>query len=214
MPSIFTNDTSKGPLYQYWRDRTHEEKSLRDQRIAEARIRSEGLSPQNAAYGPSSQGSYHSREGRGPPSYATGEGGDTARATNEMMGSNSTGGGIIAPATDDLPAYIDTTSSSQQERTSTTHLSASEEKKRLNELEAQYRQTQSDATFAHNLATNTTTDPAHFEYQHNLPDQNNPEEEGTGNGKKPQERKRSKVGKVGSWLADAASGYTRNQERW
>jgi hypothetical protein len=180
MPSLFTNDTSKGPLYQYWRERSvSEEKPLRDQRIEEAKLRAKGFSPMDAVYGPSSKQSYSSREERGPPGYA----GDATSAS----------AAAVAPATDDLPAYEGDTTASPTGDAGL--LSASEEKARLNQLEAQHRQTESDAAVARSLSNEVEGADAE------------------GKGKQP-ERRKSTAGKIGRWFADAASGYTKKQERW
>lgn len=218
MPSIFTNDTSKGPLYQYWKDRAAEEKTLRGQRIDEARIRSHGFQPMSAAYGPSSSESYQHRRASGPPGYEN-------DAAVPALGMEAGVGSMNPPhdtsnVGDDLPPYVDTTtlhasglsSHPPHHHPNTTAegtlLSSSEEKSRLAALSQRHRatETNSDAAIAQTLSS---------EFHNELPPGSGDEDEAQGQ-KKPtgKERRRSMVGKVGTWLADAASGYTRRQERW
>jgi hypothetical protein len=151
--------------------------------VDEAKLRAKGFNPLDAAYGPSSSESYASREGRGPPGYAS-------VSANEGL---AEGSGRNDPAGDELPAYIDADSGSRSQEEGVL-LSAEEEKARLRALEEQNQLTRSDEAVARALSDE------------------GPEEE-DGKGKGPQ-RKKSTVGKVGRWLADAASGYTKRQERW
>ncbi|EXJ56488.1 hypothetical protein A1O7_06832 [Cladophialophora yegresii CBS 114405] len=197
MPSLFSNEYSRGPLYQYWKERGQEEKFLRGQRVDEAKLRAKGFKPLDAAYGPSSSESYASREGRGPPAYAP-------ASTEEALAAGSRG---HIPAADELPAYIDTDAglASGSDTRSRSHsqpheeglVSAEEEKARLRALEEQNQRTRSDAAIARTLSDEA------------------PDEGEDDKGKEPEaRRKKSTVGKVGRWLADAASGYTKRQERW
>lgn len=69
--SIFSSEYSRGPLYQYWKERSAEEKATREQRIQEAKLRSKGFQPLSPASGPSSNDSYVRRATSGPPGYLT-----------------------------------------------------------------------------------------------------------------------------------------------
>ncbi|KAJ9615204.1 hypothetical protein H2200_001278 [Cladophialophora chaetospira] len=204
MPSLFTNEYSRGPLYQYWKERGAEERILRDQRVQEARIRSKGFTPMNAAYGPSSKESYTSRAER-PPSYANELPSSTAEGSGRGSATTAPPISRLEAPSDGLPPYIDTTATSPTQNhftnaispTNDTLLSASEEKARLQRLEEQNQMSESDAAIAQTLSADEALENGDAE----------------GKGKQP-ESKKSTVGKVGRWLADAASGYTKKQERW
>jgi len=222
MPSLFTNDKSKGPLYDYWKDRSAEEKTQRDQRIQEAKLRSQGFTPMDPTYGPSSRDSYQARAaGGGPPGYESaglgdeggvegigmgmGEGNISMSLPPRRVGSPRGGGGDELPAynpNDATPEETSSSASSAPPPTGDDHLlSAEKEKARLAALEARHSQNQidSDAAIAQTLSNDDQT-------QAEITD---PE----GKGKEP-DRRKSTAGKVGRWFADAASGYTKKQERW
>lgn len=90
-------------------------------------------------------------------------------------------------------------------------LSAEEEKTRLQQLEPQRRQIADDAAIAQ-ILNNEDED------EEDSDDQNPDEREVNGTNKakqkRPEKRRKSTAGKIGRWLADAASGYTKKQERW
>lgn len=188
-PSLFNNEYSRGPLYQYWKERGQEEKVLRDQRIKEAGLRSKGHQPLSPTYGPSSNDQYAHRATSGPPAYRNdeGESGDPDRSSqpSELPSYGQVAGRETeASAADQEPVL----------------LSAEEEKARLRQLEEQRRQIADDAAIAQTLS-------------HESAEEGQGEGEVQGNGKQPARRK-STAAKVGGWLADAASGYTKNQGRW
>ncbi|KIW22697.1 uncharacterized protein PV07_10967 [Cladophialophora immunda] len=200
MPTIFTNEYSRGPLYQYWKERNQEEKALREQRIEEAKLRSKGFRPMEPAFGPSSTDSYAHRAASGPPAYhpdtgAGAEGVEGSSLRQQQPQRESAGGG------DELPSYGASTGGAAAERGADeppSLLSAEEEKARLRQLEEQRRQIQSDSALAQTLSA----------------EEEDPDEAAqAGKGKQP-ERRKSTAGKIGRWLADAASGYTKKQERW
>ncbi|KIX93129.1 uncharacterized protein Z520_11186 [Fonsecaea multimorphosa CBS 102226] len=216
MPSIFTNDTSRGPLYQYWKERGQEEKALREQRIQEARLRSKGFRPMDPAFGPSSTESYAHRAASGPPAY----GHESVDAEGRSEGSSSSSaaavrqqqqqqGGSAGAVVDDneLPSYGALTGRRSEDLTGAGGedplLPAEEEKARLRRLEDQRRQIQADSALAQSLSTEdeevATKTPAQAPEIKGMP---------------PDDRRKSTAGKIGRWLAEAATGYTNKQERW
>jgi hypothetical protein len=197
MPSLFSNEYSRGPLYQYWKERAAEEKDLRDQRISEASLRSKGFTPLDPAYGPSSQQSYSSRQARGPPSY---EAAPSTVPPGVAPGPAIPDGDTPQTAQDDdLPAYSSSSGPAVREEPDRLP-SAEEEKARLQRLQEQHRQTQDDGALAQRLSNEEA-------------ETQKEDDDDQDKGKQP-ERRKSAVGKVSRWLADAASGYTKKQERW
>jgi len=188
-PSLFNNEYSRGPLYQYWKERGQEEKALRGQRVEEAKVRSNGHQPLTSTYGPSSNDQYANRATSGPPTYRNDEG------VSGLPGASD-----FAPASqpsDMLPSYGE--ASGRETEPEPALLSADEEKARLRQLEEQRRQIDDDAAIAQTLSRESAEGHNEGDVQ--------------GTGKQPARRK-STAGKVGRWLADAASGYTKKQERW
>ncbi|KIX01305.1 uncharacterized protein Z518_09030 [Rhinocladiella mackenziei CBS 650.93] len=169
-PSIFNNEYSRGPLYQYWKERGQEEKVFRDQRVEEAKLRSKGFRPLSPTFGPSSNDQYTNRATSGPPTYRNDQNASAVTSTSASEPTES--------SDDMLPSYGEVTT---RETEPTLH--STEEKARLRE---------NDAALAQRLQN---------------------EEAHEGHGKQP-ERRKSTAGKIGRWLADAASGYTKKQERW
>lgn len=64
-PSLFSNQHSRGPLYQYWRERSRESAEVRERRISDARERASGRQPVRPESGPSSNAEFQSRLDRG-----------------------------------------------------------------------------------------------------------------------------------------------------
>jgi len=179
MPSLFDNQYSRGPLYQYWKERGQEEKGLREKRVQEAEARSQGRRPAGPTYGPSSDDAYHRRATAGPPTYAA--------AAAAVVGG---GGGVVPNESSeaDLPPYYSATAAPND------HPEGAEEEK--TRLHRQRQQVAQDETLAESLSREQTSTP---------------------NGDADaddQKVGRSKARKIGTWLADAASGYTKNQGRW
>ncbi|KAJ9643251.1 hypothetical protein H2204_002147 [Knufia peltigerae] len=225
-PSLFSNNHSRGPLYQYWKERSDEESSLRQNRIADARLRSRGQRPMSPTPGPSSAVSYADRASRGPPTYqrctgigpASEETGETTTTSNTLAGRNVHSPTETDAGSDTLPPYyavatrgegtppVNTSGSRMQNQVSntTTLPSATEEEKpRLSRNERHHHHHHhiaSDETPAQASTMTTTGTTIPFD-------------DDQGNDHQPKRRK-SVVGKVGGWLADAASGYTKKQERW
>ncbi|KAH0829388.1 hypothetical protein FOPE_10744 [Fonsecaea pedrosoi] len=221
MPTIFTNEYSRGPLYQYWKERNQEEKALREQRVQEAKLRSKGFRPMDPAFGPSSSDSYAQRAASGPPAYrresdatresvegssAAGAGAGVGAAQHSQRGPIGTVGGD-----DELPSYGASTDlpAAAGEGSDQTLLSAEEEKARLRQLEEQQRQIQSDSALAQTLSAEEEQEQAAQGEETDAA----AAAAAAGKGKQP-ERRKSTAGKIGRWLADAASGYTKKQERW
>ncbi|KIW92356.1 uncharacterized protein Z519_07340 [Cladophialophora bantiana CBS 173.52] len=203
MPSIFTNEYSRGPLYQYWKERGQEEKALREQRIQEAKLRSKGFQPMSPAFGPSSTDAYAQRATSGPPAYhpESSEGAGGSPPQQHL------------PPVDELPPYGATAGvvGGQSEPAAEggggcgqSLLSSEEEKARLRRLEEQHRHSQADSALTQTLSA---------EDEQAAWTAAEEDDASTGKGKQP-ERRRSTAGKIGRWLADAASGYTKKQERW
>lgn len=192
MPSLFSNESSRGPLYQYWKERGAEEKTLRDQRVQEAKLRSKGFQPTHPAFGPSSNDSYKHRLTSGPPAYGA--------------ESDAGEGSALHAGREELPSYPVSTEAQQSDSAGaldqTPSQSAEEEKARLRQSEDRRQQISHDAAIAQTLAAEEGQWQDHA-----------PEISEEGNGKQP-ERRKSTVGKIGGWLADAATGYTKKQERW
>ncbi|KIW77465.1 hypothetical protein Z517_09911 [Fonsecaea pedrosoi CBS 271.37] len=215
MPTIFTNEYSRGPLYQYWKERNQEEKALREQRVQEAKLRSKGFRPMDPAFGPSSSDSYAQRAASGPPAYRR----ESDARRESVEGSSAVGAGVGAAqhsqrgpigtvgGDDELPSYGASTDlpAAAGEGSDQTLLSAEEEKARLRQLEEQQRQIQSDSALAQTLSAE--------EEQEQAAQGEETDAAAAGKGKQP-ERRKSTAGKIGRWLADAASGYTKKQERW
>ncbi|OAP63988.1 hypothetical protein AYL99_03215 [Fonsecaea erecta] len=197
MPTIFTNEYSRGPLYQYWKERNQEEKALREQRIEEAKLRSKGFRPMGPAFGPSSTDSYAHRATSGPPAYR--HDADAGAEEGAVEGSLARPGRQGSAGQDDpLPSYGASTGQSDTAADASL-FSAEEEKSRLRHLEEQRQQIQSDAALAQTLSAQEESEED--------------QEQAGSKGKQPARRK-STAGKIGRWLADAATGYTRKQERW
>ncbi len=152
----------------------------------------------DAPYGSSCQESYVSREGRGPPAYAN----EPPSPIGEGQGSES-GGGLVdstsATAGDDLPVYTNTTLLPPEHGNNEPLLSSFEEKARLRRLERQNQSTASDTSMTQTVSNKDGSQG-----------QASDKAEDAGKGKRP-ERKKSTVGN--RWLADAASGYMKKQER-
>ncbi|KAL2444363.1 hypothetical protein ABEF95_016425 [Exophiala dermatitidis] len=244
-PSLFSNEYSRGPLYQYWKERGDEEKALRARRIQEAKLRSKGIQLMDSTYGPSSNDQYTSRATSGPPAYSpdnpdyvadtvgtTTRGLERDRESRAVPGipQSTTSPVESEPHAEPLPSYHmvvggGATSQTQEQptlpspstsgapcHTGSLSLSAEEEKARLQ----QRQQIEDDAAIAQTLSND---DDAHSE-GHSLNGSDNAQPEtlrsnndGTQAG--PSQRKRKiTAGKIGRWLADAASGYTKKQERW
>ncbi|KAK4936655.1 hypothetical protein LTR10_022507 [Elasticomyces elasticus] len=187
-PSMFNNQYSRGPLYQYGRERSQEERQVRSQRVQDAQLRRKGQQPSSPTYGPSSNDSYTRHASSGPPPYA-----DTSiSTTNEQAGQQSD---------HQLPTYdaaIGRQQENQAENVEPPLLSVEEEKARLRQIEKQKRQTRDDEAIAQTLSLD---DPEEAEVQ-------------VEKGDKQAGRRKSKARKIGRWFADAASGYTAKQERW
>ncbi|EXJ77885.1 hypothetical protein A1O3_09044 [Capronia epimyces CBS 606.96] len=232
-PSLFSNEHSRGPLYRYWKEQGEEEKSLRDQRIQEARLRSKGILPINPTFGPSSNDQYTSRATSGPPAYRPDETTETSTGSTTDDAPRSRGRGPPSdpdaeprpqshPRTEPLPSYDTATATGsaaaaagpreQQSSSPSTHLypSAEEEKARLRDLEDQKRQMADDAAIAQTLSGDQDVEVDADAQIRSLSDE--PVQD-RGKGGQP-ERRKSAAGKIGRWLADAASGYTKKQERW
>lgn len=227
-PSIFSSEYSRGPLYQYWKERSAEEKATRDQRVDEARIRSKGFQPLSPAPGPSSNESYVRRATSGPPGYIA--------ATSSSIATNDNGDGDLnesglqrtlsseqetstnaeaRPSNEDLPSYINAAGSTPTGLQPSTGqlgdhgepsqlLSAEDEKARLAQLETQRRQINQDAAIARSLSSSETeTVERHASVG-----------EGSPGRRSSDTRRKSTTSKIGRWLADAATGYSKKQERW
>ena len=96
-PSLFNNEYSRGPLYQYWRERSREASETRDRRVRDAKERASGKQPIFPEPGPSSNTEYQNRLARGlvtqpTPAYEATDSHATVRSEAGVMG-------------DDLPAY-------------------------------------------------------------------------------------------------------------
>ncbi|OAL35969.1 hypothetical protein AYO20_04875 [Fonsecaea nubica] len=220
MPTIFTNEYSRGPLYQYWKERNQEEKALREQRVQEAKLRSKGFRPMDPAFGPSSSDSYAQRATSGPPAYRR-ESDAGAGTEGGVEGSTAVGSGTgaaqqsqrgpvgTAAGDDELPSYGASTDlpAAGGEGSDQPLLSAEEEKARLRQLEEQQRQIRSDSALAQTLSAEEEQEQAA------QGEETDAAAAAAGKGKQP-ERRKSTAGKIGRWLADAASGYTKKQERW
>jgi len=206
-PSLFSNQHSRGPLYQYWRERNLEEKALRDQRIADAKERATGQSPTSAAYGPSSTEQYMVRAMSGPPNYGgpVESDGDAAAAGYYAPEANASDSAA-------LPSYGEATGapdSAPGTSSSISGLSAEEEKGRLRR---RYKREDDETDQGNGITSRPTRD----DHQDTLSGDEamGPENDlGNGKGKEPARRK-STGAKIGRWIADAASGYTKNQGRW
>lgn len=229
-PSIFSSEYSRGPLYQYWKERSAEEKATRDQRIDEAKIRSQGFQPLEPAPGPSSNDSYVRRATSGPPGYIAAT--SSAIATNSDGSENVTESGLQRTlssegetslntearlSNEDLPSYINATGSTPTgHQPSTSQLgdhgepsqlqSAEDEKARLARLEAQRHQIDQDAAIARSLSCSSEIETETVE-RHASVGEGSP-------GRSSDTRRKSTSSKIGRWLADAASGYSKKQERW
>jgi hypothetical protein len=178
--SLFANEHSRGPLYQYWKSQSIAEKELREQRISEGKFRSKGFTPLDAAYGPSSKESYDHR--RGPPEYS--HGGDEAEGH-------------------DLPAY-DGTMNHEQPLSS-----PSDEKRRLAQMESQAQDTSSDAAIAQTLSHEEQHAAAAAVTALEERDAEEREERSLEN----EANNKSKLKKVGEWLLDHGTGYTKNVQK-
>lgn len=213
-PSIFTNDNSRGPLYQYWRERGQEERALRAQRVQDAQLRSKGHQPLSPAFGPSSNDSYAHRATSGPPTYRGGEGPATApapapasdellpsyRAATGRAGGIKGGGGQTGSAFGSASGPASDLGTGPAPDAASGLLTSEEEKARLQQFEEQRRQIADDAGVAESMSR----DEALAEDKAGTT---------TADGKQP-ERRRSTAAKIGGWFADAASGYTKKQGRW
>ncbi|EXJ88704.1 hypothetical protein A1O1_05636 [Capronia coronata CBS 617.96] len=223
-PSLFSNEYSRGPLYQYWKERGEEEKGLRDQRVQEANLRSKGVRPLNPTYGPSSNEQYTSRATSGPPAYRPDDVGSPVPITSDpryRVGDESFSSTVSSRAPpsepESLPSYGTATTglagSPQQTHPSSTSkylsLSADEQKTRLHQLEVQRRQ----QIAAADDAAAQTLSIEEVESDSTSLSEEPVQGRGTADGKQPKRRK-STAGKIGQWLADAACGYTKKQERW
>ncbi|KEF63343.1 uncharacterized protein A1O9_01320 [Exophiala aquamarina CBS 119918] len=232
-PSIFNNEYSRGPLYQYWKERSAEEKTTRDQRIEEAKIRSKGFQPFSPTPGPSSQDSYMRRATSGPPGYVaattTGRcnGGEresmrSAFSSEPETTSNAASAAAARPNHGDLPSYVDATrataaagptpsqpsasqaggSQGERQQSQSALLSSAEDKARLAQLEAQRRQIDEDAGMARTVSAASEVEAG--ERQLSTASDTS---QGT-------PRRKSTASKVGRWLADAATGFSKKQERF
>lgn len=220
MPSLFSNEYSRGPLYQYWRERGQEEKRMRESRVQDAKLRSKGQRPLSPTFGPSSNDSYAHRATSGPPAYRHDSTDiEPAAALPPAVTAAAADTQQEALQRDALPAYYDTTTAAGSPPTTTTTTtsheggrlpSAEEEKARLRAFEARQRQISADAAVARSLSHDADANA-------DADGEGSDSEGGHGKGKQPERggrRKSSTAGKIGRWLADAASGYTKNQERW
>ena len=250
--SIFSSEYSRGPLYQYWKERSAEEKATREQRIQEAKLRAKGFQPLSPASGPSSNDSYVRRATSGPPGYitATSGGDDDGNRHGMDEGSASSSSNDAAPAVpgtgsasgrnvaahepEMLPPYAAATAAtstfppaiasasdnpipSPEHTTENGLLSASEEKARLAQLEAQRRQIESDGALAQTLSCPSHSRPssAAMEGAGEIAPQTQPRHASiASDGADESPRRKSTTGKIGRWLADAATGYTKRQERF
>ena len=82
--SLFGNVSSRGPLYQYWRERNRESAEVRDRRVLDAKERARGMQPVNPEPGPSSNAEMRRRLEAGrnvPPTVVYSE-----RPPEEAMG--------------------------------------------------------------------------------------------------------------------------------
>jgi hypothetical protein len=226
-PSLFSSEYSRGPLYQYWKERSAEEKATRGQRIDEAKIRSQGFQPLSPASGPSSNDSYVRRATSGPPGYIAAT--SSSIATNRDGSGNASEGGLqrtisseretssnaeARPSNEDLPSYINVAGSTPTGHQPSTGrlgdhgepsqlLSAEDEKARLAQLEEQRHQINQDAAIARSLSSSDVeTVERHASVGEGSP------------GRSSDTRRKSTSSKIGRWLADAASGYSKKQERW
>ncbi|KAK5058922.1 hypothetical protein LTR84_011186 [Exophiala bonariae] len=277
--SIFSSEYSRGPLYQYWKERSTEEKATREQRIEEARLRARGFQPLSPASGPSSHDSYVRRATSGPPGYiaatngggsgsSPGEGdGDVidegilpASSANPLL-ATIRGTSIRAAEADFLPSYDAATSISIAATAASSSsasnavpvprssndqnppppqdpdqdgrlLNATEEKARLAHLDSQRREIERDATLARTLSSpasvlppapsasitpSTSTSAAALDGDADVGSRYASIVNDTSDEPEPvpaSRRKKSTAGKVGRWLADAATGYTKRQERF
>jgi len=203
--SLFNNEYSRGPLYQYWKERGVEEKALRTQRIQDAQLRSKGHQPLTPTFGPSSNDSYAHRATSGPPTY-------DAETTPPVPVRVPVPVPVVS---DQLPSYSAATGLDVDGDTDAGLLSSDEEKARLRQLEEQT----DDAAIAAALSRDETQPQPQPQPQPQSrhEDQIDGEVEGEGDSKrkgKQPERRKSAVAKIGGWFADAASGYTKNQGRW
>jgi len=227
-PSIFNNEYSRGPLYQYWKERSAEEKGTRDQRVEEAKIRSKGFQPLSPAPGPSSQGSYMRRATSGPPGYATatataGEGsGRGGSVDGGRLSQAATAAAVATPQGGELPSYHAASgpppaaSDPAQQGPSTNPedpplLSAADEKARLAQWEAQRHQIEDDAAIARTLSSDATEEEEEGADVAPERQMSSVSESSQGAGRR---KSKSAASKVGRWLADAASGYSKKQERF
>lgn len=190
-PSLFNNEYSRGPLYQYWKERSQEERELRSQRVQDADLRSKGHQPLSATYGPSSNNSYTRRATSGPPAYTDSSITNTGESNGQQPG-------------DLLPAY-DSAVGCQHGEDQAGHgepaiLTAEEEKARLQQIDEQNRQIRDDEAIARTLSRDDAE-----EVEAPPVDRTDDEQVGP---------RKGKARKIGRWFADAATGYTAKQERW
>lgn len=249
--SIFSSEYSRGPLYQYWKERSAEEKATREQRIQEAKLRAKGFQPLSPASGPSSNDSYVRRATSGPPGYITATSGvdddGNRHGMDEGSASAPSNAAPAVPATgrvsgrnnaahepDMLPPYAAATAATStfppaiasasdnpipnpEQPTENGLLSASGEKARLAQLEAQRRQIESDGALAETLSCPSHSRPssAAMEGAGEIAPQTQPRRASiASDGADEPPRRKSTTGKIGRWLADAATGYTKRQERF
>ena len=103
-PSLFNNEYSRGPLYQYWRERHREGLGTRERRILDAKERAKGKQPVSPEAGPSSNSEYQRRLARGLVAQPT-----PAYEVSEVSGGTGTG--------QELPSYVEVSAQLAEEKT-------------------------------------------------------------------------------------------------